>query len=466
MLKKIDRFFNISGQGGNFKREILAGITTFMTMAYIVFVNPEILSDAFINGPSGSQDAQMFHALVCSTCLAAAAATLLMGLVANYPIAMAPGMGLNAFLTYNICLQRGVPWEVGLGMVFISGVLFMILSVVKIREMIIDAIPLSLKLAAAVGIGVFIAFIGLKQGGIIIVSGNIFVKLGDLTSKPVLVTLAGLAITTILYARKVPGSILLGILVTGALAYAAGLVHPKETWFNMPVLAPVMGKLDILSALKLTFVAPLLVLLFFDMFDTVGTLVGVGQQGGFMKNGKLPRATQALFCDAAGTSLGAIFGTSTVTSYIESATGVANGGRTGFANIITALLFIAAMFFAPIAEMVGAGLPYTFTVIVNSHPIQFTEYLYPVTASALVVVGCLMMQSVKNIDWQDWTEAMPAFLTIVLMPLTFSISTGLFAGMVAYPLLKLATGRAKEVHWLLYTLVGIFVISLTLYLTI
>jgi AGZA family xanthine/uracil permease-like MFS transporter len=351
-------------------------------------------------------------------------------------------------------------------MVFISGVLFMALSVVRIREMIIDAVPLSLKLGAAVGIGVFIAFIGLKQGGLIVVSGSTFVKLGDLTSKPVLVTLAGLAVTTILYARKISGSILLGILVTGALALAAGLVHPKETWFTLPVLAPVVGKLNVMEALKPAFIAPLLVLLFFAMFDTVGTLVGVGQQGGFMKNGKLPRAGLALFSDATGSALGAVLGTSTVTSYIESATGVANGGRTGFANIITALLFIAAMFFAPIAEMFGAGFPYSFTVLMNDHPIKFTEYLYPVTAPALVVVGCLMMQSVKNIDWQDWTEAMPAFLTIVLMPLTFSISTGLFAGMVAYPLLKLATGRAKEVHWLLYTLVGIFLVSLTIYLTV
>jgi AGZA family xanthine/uracil permease-like MFS transporter len=464
MRQKIDHFFNITAQGSNFRREILAGVTTFMTMAYIVFVNPAILSDAFINTTSGVNQEAMFRALVCSTCLAAAIATFMMGLFANYPIALAPGMGLNAFLTYNICLQRGVPWEVGLGMVFISGVLFMILSVVKVREMIIDAIPLSLKLAAAVGIGVFIAFIGLKQGGVIIVSGATFVKLGDLTSKPVLVTLAGLAITTILHARKVHGSILIGIITTGLIAYAAGLIHRHEALFEMPTLSPVMGKLDILGALKPAFIAPLLVLLFFDMFDTVGTLVGVGQQGGFMKNGKLPRATRALFSDAAGTTLGSLIGTSTVTSYVESATGIAGGGRTGFANIVTGLLFIAAMFFAPLAEMFGAGLPYSFAVIVNNQTFEFTEMLYPVTAPALVVVGCLMMQSVKDIQWMDWTEAMPAFLTIVLMPLTFSISTGLFAGMVAYPLLKLTTGRGREVHLLLYTLVGIFIISLAIYL--
>jgi AGZA family xanthine/uracil permease-like MFS transporter len=463
MFKRLDEFFQIREQGSNFRRESLAGITTFMTMAYIVFVNPAILSAAFV-GTGGANSEMMFRAMVCATCLASAIATFLMGIVANYPIALAPGMGLNAFLTFNICLMMHVPWPTALGMVFISGAIFTILSLVRIREMIIDAVPMSLKVSAAVGIGVFIAFIGLKHAGIIVASGATFVQLGDLTSRPVLVVLAGLFITIILYARKIHGSILLGIVATGLIAWAAGLIHQQESWFAMPVFSPVMGKLDIVGALKPAFIAPLLVLLFFAMFDTVGTLIGVGQQGGFMKDGKLPRATRALFSDAASTCIGAVIGTSTVTSYIESATGIANGGRTGFSNIITGLLFLAAMFFAPLAEMFGAGMPQTFHVVLNNQSIEFTEYLYPVTAPALIVVGCLMMQGVRLIPWDDWTEAMPAFLTIVLMPLTFSISTGLFAGMVAYPILKIATGRAKEAHWLLYTLVAIFIIALAHYL--
>ncbi len=464
MLKTIDRFFTIHQQGSTFRQETLAGIATFMTMAYIVFVNPAILSVAFVGPDDPSERTAMFRALVCATCLASAMGTFLMGTLAKYPIALAPGMGLNAFIAYNICLQKHVPWQVALGMVFISGVIFMILSVVRIREMIIDAVPHGLKLSAAAGIGIFIAFIGLKQAGIIVVSGQTFLRLGNLTSKPVLIVLAGLIITTVLYARNIRGSVLLGIVATGILAYVTGLVKSQGHWFEMPTLAPVFGKLDIVGAIKPAFFSPILVLLFFHMFDSVGTLIGIGEQGGFMQNGKLPRGTSALFSDATAATFGAVVGTSTVTCYIESAAGIADGGRTGFANIVTGILFIAAMFFAPVAEMFGAGLDQQFSIILNGRSIEFVEKLYPVTAPALIVVGCLMMQSVKDIRWTDWTEAMPAFLTIVLMPLTFSISTGLFAGMVAYPLLKIATGRAREVHWLLYTLVVVFLIAMAGYL--
>jgi AGZA family xanthine/uracil permease-like MFS transporter len=387
-----------------------------------------------------------------------------MAVIAKYPIALAPGMGMNAILVYTICLQKNVPWEIALGMVFLSGFIFMILSVVRVREMIIDSIPRGLKFSAAVGIGIFITFIGLKQAGIIVASGATFVQLGDLTSKPVLVVLAGLIVTTILQARKVRGSILLGILFTGLIAWSIGLVNIQGHWFEKPTLTPLLAKLDISGAFHVKYVPPILVLLFFHMFDSVGTLIGVGEQGGFMKNGKLPRATQALFADATGSTLGAVLGTSTVTCYIESSAGIADGARTGFANIITGLFFIAAMFFAPLAEMFGSGLPQHFSVVLSGQLIQFTDRLFPVTAPALIVVGCLMMQSIRDVEWQDWTEAMPAFLTIVLMPLTFSISTGLFAGMVAYPILKLASGRGREVHWLHYFLVSIFLVALFAYL--
>ncbi len=463
MLVAIDRFFGISDSQSSFKQEIVGGITTFMTMAYIIIVNPIILSPAFIVGLDSASKDQMLRALVCATCLGAASATFIMGIFAKYPIALAPGMGLNAIFTYTICLGMKVPWQIALGMVFISGLIFLILSVVRIREMIIDAVPENLKLSAAVGIGIFIAFIGLRHAGVIVASGATLVRLGKLTSLPVLVSIAGLFITTILYARNVKGSILLGIVITGIIAWLAGLVRVHSGWIESPTLEPVFGKLDISGALSVRYLSPILVLLFFDMFDTVGTLIGVSQRAGFMKDGKLPRANLALFSDAAGTVLGSIFGTSTVTSYIESSAGIADGARTGLANIVTALLFLVAMFFAPIAEMFGSGLASSETVVIGGKVINFTDTLYPVTAPALIVVGCLMMGAVSKIDWNDWTESIPSFLTIVLMPLTFSISTGLFAGLLSYPIIKIATGRYKDVHWLLYALSGIFGLAIIMY---
>ena len=465
MGNAIDRFFGVYTAGSSVGREVLAGTTTFMTMAYIVFVNPAILSAAFVGQdlPEDEKTA-MFRALVCATCVAAAFATFLMGLVANYPIALAPGMGLNAFLTYTICLQMDVPWPVALGMVFVSGVIFLVLSLVRVREMIINAVPEGLKLSAAVGIGVFIAFIGLQHAGLIVAHGQTFVGIGDLTSRPALVSIAGFAITVVLYAWRVRGAILLGIAATGLIAFASGLVNLQQQWVSWPVFTPLLGQLDVAAAISLKYLSAILVLLFFDMFDTVGTLIGVSEQAGFLKDGRLPRANRALFCDAAGTTVGAVFGTSTVTSYIESAAGVADGGRTGLANMITGAFFILAMFFAPVAEMFGGGLATPMTMIVEGQPIAYTNILYPVTAPALVVVGCLMMASVRKIDWADWTEAVPAFLTVVLMPLTFSISTGLFAGLVAYPLLKLVTGRGRQVHPLLYVLVIVFLAAMVLYL--
>ena len=432
-----ERLFRLRENHTTFRREVIGGVTTFMTMAYIVVVNPAILS----NG------AQMdFQAVMGATCLASAFATLMMGIAARYPIALAPGMGLNAFFSFEICAALGVPWQVALGMVFISGLVFTILTLVRVREMILEAIPESLKLATAAGIGVFIAFIGLQHAGVIDRDSETFVTIGNLHRGPTILAVGGLVLTTILLARKVRGAIFIGILASGAVALAAGMI--RFTGFaSLPPVHRVFGQLDVLGAFRLEYIAAIFVLLFFDMFDTIGTLIGVSSQAGFLRHGKLPRATQALLSDSVGTMVGATMGTSTVTSYVESAAGVAEGARTGLANIVTAALFVVAFFFAPLAQMFGSG------VVLES-----TRPLYPVTAPALIVVGFLMMSNVGKIKWRQITEGIPAFLTIILMPLTFSISHGLAIGFISYPLLKALSGQARKVHWLIYALAGIFLL--------
>ncbi|MDI6793558.1 MAG: NCS2 family permease [bacterium] len=433
-----ESLFRLKVQGTDVKTEAVAGVTTFMTMAYIIFVNPAILS-------AGAQ--MDFPSVMAATCLASAFATLIMGLIANYPIALAPGMGLNVFFSFTICAQMGVPWPTALGMVFISGLFFTILTLSQIREMIVDAIPTSLKLAAAVGIGVFIAFIGLKDAGVLAADPNTFVTLGDVRSRPALLALFGLIITSLLIGRRIKGGIFWGILITGLVGIGIGVVQFQGSIIGLPSIKPTFMKLDIAGALKIEYLSAILILLFFDMFDTIGTLVGVGEQAGFIKEGKLPRASKALLSDSVGTMVGSILGTSTVTSYIESSAGVAEGGRTGLANVITALLFLAALIFTPLAQMFGGGFKVSDTV-----------YLYPVTAPALIIVGCLMMQNVVKIKWDDYTESIPAFLTIILMPLTFSISHGLAVGFITYPLLKLLCGQGRQVHWLVYVLGVIFLL--------
>lgn len=435
----LERIFKLKENNTNLRTEFIAGVTTFMTMAYIVFVNPAILSS-----PYGAK--MDFSGVMAATCLASAFATLLMAFIARYPIALAPGMGLNAFFSFNICAQMGVPWQTALGMVFLEGVIFTILTFLRIREMIIDAVPEGIKLATAVGIGLFIAFIGLKDAGIIAGDPNTFVTLGKLNSPPTLLSIFGLFITAILLSRRVRGAILMGIIITGIVGIMTGLIKFQKV-FGLPNIEPVFMKLDILGALKLKFLTTILILLFFDMFDTIGTLIGVGEQAGFIKEGKLPRATQALTSDAVGTVAGSMLGTSTVTSYIESASGIAEGGRTGLTGVFTALLFLGALFFSPLAAMFGSGIE-----------IEKGVFLYPVTAPALIIVGCLMMSCVSRIDWKDYTEAIPVFLTIIVMPLTFSISHGLAIGFISYPVIKLFAGKGKEVHWLVYLLGIIFIL--------
>lgn len=434
----LDKFFKIREAGSTLRTEIVAGITTFMTMAYIIFVNPAILA----------QGAQMdFNAVMVATCLSTAVATLLMALLANYPIAQAPGMGINALFSFEICASMGVPWPVALGIVFLSGCLFLLATVLKLRELIFHAVPECIKYAIAAGIGLFIAFIGLKEAGIVVAHPITFVTLGNLRSPPTLIALAGLMVTAVMMARRMKGAILSGIVLTGILGIASGIVEYKGLVSTIPSMAPTWGKLDIMGALKITYITPILTLLFLNMFDTIGTLIGVSEQAGILKNGKLPRAGNALMSDAIGTTFGAFCGTSPITSYIESAAGVSEGGRTGFANIITAALFLLALFFSPLAQMFGGGYVVEGTGVI----------LHPVTAPALIVVGSLMMHTITRIKWELPDEAIPAFLTIITMPLTFSISSGLAMGFISYPIIKLVCGKGREVHWMVYVLSVIFV---------
>ena len=429
----LDKLFKVKESGSTIRTEIIAGVTTFMTMAYIIFVNPAILS----------QGAKMdFNAVMVATCLSAAVATLLMALLANYPIAQAPGMGINALFSFEICASMGVPWPIALGIVFLSGSLFLLLTLVKIREIIFDAIPEGIKYGIATGIGIFIAFIGLKEAGVVVSNAATFVTMGDLSSPPTLLAIAGLLVTAILMALQIKGAILIGIVFTGILGVFMGIVEYKGLVSPIHSIAPTWGKLDILGALKLVYLTPIITILFLNMFDTIGTLIGVSEQAGIVKGGKFPRAGRALMSDAIGTTFGAICGTSPITSYIESAAGVSEGGRTGLANIVTALLLLLALFFSPLASMLGGG------YLVEGSGVV----LHPVTAPALIVVGSLMMHNITRIRWTAPDESIPSFLTIITMPLTFSIANGLAIGFVSYPLIKLFCGKGREVHWMVYLL--------------
>lgn len=435
----LEKLFKLDENNTTVRTEIIAGVTTFMTMAYIIIVNPAILESGANMDPIAVAEA---------TCVSAAIATLIMALWANYPIALAPGMGLNAYFSYEICAGHGVDWRVGLGIVFISGLVFTLLTLCRIRSMIVDAIPKCLKLSTAVGIGIFIAFIGLEHSGIVVSNKATYVTLGELQNPAAILSLIGLIVTATLVARGVRGAILWGILFTGAIGFGSEMFPLKvKEIVSVPTFQAV-GQMDILSSISKTFLPTLFILLFIDMFDTIGTLVGVGEQSGLMKDGKLPRADRALLSDSVGTMVGAAFGTSTVTSYIESSAGVAEGGRTGLASVVTALMFLLALFFLPAAGLLGQ----------EYMAAGMTAPLYPVTAPALIIVGCFMMKNVRKIEWDDMTEAIPAFITIILMPLTFSIAHGLSIGFISYPLIKLLSGRGREVHWLVYSLAALLML--------
>jgi len=405
---------------------MLGGLTTFVTMAYIAVVNPQILAEAGMP-PEG---------VVFATCLSAAVATLVMGLYANYPIALAPGMSLNAYFTYSVCLGMHVPWRTALAVVFFSGVLFLILTVTRIREQIVNGIPECLKHSTAAGIGMFIAFVGLRNAKLVVAHSGTFVGLGSFANPEVQMACLGLTITLVLMARKLPGAILLGILATSILGMLRGLSQWPSTLFAMPHPSATFLQLDFRSAIHLGFLEILFAFLFVDLFDNVGTLVGVCEQGGFMKDGKIPRVGRVLLADSVGTIFGALTGTSTVTSYIESAAGVAAGARTGLSNIAVAALFLLAMFCSPLATAIPGY----------------------ATAPALILVGVLMSQSLALVKWNDFTDALPAFITMLATPLAFSIATGLSLGLISFTVVKSAAGKFREINALVWILTVLFIL--------
>lgn len=426
----LEKLFSLSKHKTTPKREILAGITTFMTMAYILAVNPSILSSTGMDK----------DALFTATALAAVIGTLVMAFVARYPFAMAPGMGLNAFFAFSVVLGMGYSWQFALTVVLLEGIIFIILTAFNIRELVVNSIPMNVKHSISVGIGLFIAFIGLKGAGIIVDNPATLVSLGDMSSAATLIALGGIVLTGVLLAFKVRGALLIGILATTVVGIPAGITNVPETNLvsTPPSLEPIFFKFDFSQIFTFDMLIVLFTFLFADMFNTVGTLIGVSGKAGMLdKQGKLPRAKQALFADAIGTTAGAMLGTSTVTTYVESASGVAEGGRTGLTSFTVAVMFALALFFAPVFTMIP--------------PVA--------TAPALVLVGLFMMSPIKNIDLVDYTEAIPAFLTIIVMPLTYSIAEGIVFGMLSYVILKLFTGKQKQITLVMYVIAILFIMK-------
>ena len=454
LTETLNNFFHLSENETTVKTELRAGAVTFMTMCYIIFVQRAILGAPPPHGAGMDPEA-----VVVITCLVSALGTLLMGLIANYPIALAPCMGENFFFVTVAGMTVGgvvVGWQTALGAVFISGLLFLILSIFKFREAVFDSIPDSLKYAISGGIGAFIALIGLQRSGIIAINQFTGVSLGNLQNPHTILAIFGLLLTSILFAKRIKGAFMWGILVTGitglgatylfgAFGFDVTLIQYTGIISMPPSVAPVFGQLSIKGLFNLAMIPIVLVFLIMVLFDTVGTLVGVGAQAGLMKAGKLPRIGKALAADAAATTAGAFMGSSTVSSYIESAAGVADGGRTGLSNIMTALLFILAIFFTPLVEMIGGGQGQG-------------GILLPTVAPVMILVGSLMMKTVIHISWDDPVEAIPAFLVLIGIPFSFNIAYGIGFGFVVYPLLKLVTGKWREVKPLCYFLALIFIL--------
>jgi adenine/guanine/hypoxanthine permease len=421
----IEHLFRLKQNQTTVRAEFLGGLTTFITMAYIVVVNPQILSKAGVP----------IDGVVFATCISSAAATLVMGLYANYPIALAPGMSLNAYFTYVVCLGMHVPWRTALGVIFLSGVVFLLLTVTRVREQIVNGIPNCLKHSTAGGIGMFIAFVGLRNANIVVSNPATFVSLGSFRDREAQLACIGLAIMLILMARKITGAILVGVLVTALFGVLRGMSSWPAAIFSWPHPSSTWLQLDLRGALHLGLTEIVFVFLFVDLFDNVGTLVGVCEQGGFVVEGKIPRVGRALVSDAVGTIFGALTGTSTVTSYIESAAGVAAGAKTGLSNVFVAALFLIAAFFAPLAAAIPGY----------------------ATAPALIIVGALMTESIGRVEWSDFTEAFPAFVTLLATPLTFSIATGLSFGLISYTLVKSAAGKFREVSPVIWILTLLFI---------
>jgi len=427
----INKFFEIEKRNSTIKKEVIGGATTFLTMAYIIFVNPGILGEAGMDK----------GALISVTIIASIIGTLLAGIWAKVPYAMAPGMGLNAFFTYTLVMGQGVTWETALGVVFLSGIVFLALTITGIRTKIVHTIPLSLRLAVGAGIGLFISFIGFKNMGLIVDNPATLVGLGKFT--PTLVIgIIGLLITGILEVKKVKGGIFYGIIITTLIALFAGQVSTPEAIIAMPPsIEPLLFKLDIVSALSFSLIGAIFSFMFVDLFDSVGTIVACSYEAGFIdEDGKVEHVDRILEADAVATVAGSLLGTSTTTTYIESAAGIANGARTGFASVVTAGLFFLALFFAPIIGIVPAY----------------------ATAPALIIVGVYMFKNIKEINFSDFTDAIPAFLTIVLMPLTFSISIGLSFGFISYVILKSVVGKVGEISLLMWGIAALSVLNLYL----
>ncbi len=429
----LERIFHLGEHGTSVRTEVVAGFTTFLTMAYIVLVNPAILADAGIPAAGAA----------AATCLAAAFGSILLGLTANYPIAMAPGMGLNAYFTYTVVRGMGLPWETALGCVFLSGVALLLLTMAGLRQVIIAAIPQSLHAAIAAGIGLFIAFLGLQSAGIVVANPVTTVAMGNLASPTVGLAAFGLAVTGAMLVWRVRAAMLIGIAATTVLAWTLGQVAFDPAPYSVGELTSTAFQLDIPAALgiggkglTLALVEIIFIFLFIDLFDNVGTLVAVTRRSGLIRpDGTIPRLKRVLVADSAATMVGAAAGTSTVVNYIESAAGVAAGGRTGLTAVVVGLLFLLALFVAPFAQAVPAA----------------------ATAPALILVGALMMAPLASTDWGDPMVAIPAFLTLIGIPLTFSISSGIAFGVIAYAMLKLARGQVTKADWLMLLLAGLFI---------
>ena len=441
----IEKCFKLKENKTTFKTELMAGLTTFMTMAYILVVNPSILSTTGMDA----------GALLTATCIASALGTFFMAFFANYPFVLAPGMGLNAYFAFTICAQKGYSWHGALAAVFVEGIIFIILSAINVREAIFNAIPANMKKAVSVGIGMYIAFIGLQNAGVVINNASTCVSLGDVKTVPVALALIGTIITLVLVIRKVKGALLVGILITwilGIICQLAGVyvvdveagvysLIPTGLISAPPSIAPIAGKLSFSGISIFDFIVVIFAFLFVDLFDTLGTLIGVSTKAGFLdKEGKLPRIKGALFADALATTVGAVLGTSTVTTFVESASGVSDGGRSGLTALTAGVLFLVALLFSPILTTIPSF----------------------ATTPALVVVGLMMVENVRDIDFSDYTEGFPAFMTILMMVVCYSISEGLVFGVISYVLLKLFGGKKNELNPVIVIIAILFFLKLIL----
>lgn len=423
----MERLFKLRELGTDIKTEVLAGITTFLTMAYIIVVNPAILSAAGVP----------FDQVFIATILAAVVGTLIMAIFANYPIAIAPGMGMNAYFT-SVVATQGVSYQVIFGAVFLAGILFLLLTFTKLRELIIESIPDSIKYGITSGIGLFIAFIGLRMSGIVVANESNLVALGDLREPVTVLSIIGIFISLILHARKIKGALFIGMLVTAIIGYFMGLLNFEGVASAPPAIT--FFDLDISGVFSHSLYTVVFAFLLVTIFDTTGTIIGVAEQAGIMKNGKLPRAKSALTADAIATTVGATFGTTPTTAYIESTSGVAAGGRSGLTAMVVALLFLISLFLSPLVSAISS--------------------LPAITAPALIIVGSFMMEGLAKINWKSFDEAFPTFAVILAMPLTGSIATGISLGFITYPVIKLVSGKGKEVHPIIYIFGVIFLIQM------